>query len=140
MSVGYDKVLLSAQGALERGEDMNPQEIYNAASAAALKAWNDVAPVPMTVVGGGQKWVIMDGACGFAWVNISPARGKMVSWLRENAIGRKAYKGGWDVSSWQFGNVGRGSQSYQRAYAAAAAAAGVLQEHGITAYPEGRLD
>ena len=43
--------------------------------------------------------------CGFAWVNISPARGKFVNYLKKLNKGHKSYYGGWDywVSSQELG-------------------------------------
>jgi hypothetical protein len=75
---------------------------------------------------------IMDGVCGFAWVNVkgNTAFGR---YLRTQGY-TPAYGGGYNIRCREFG------QSYERKYAYAAAYAGVLKEAGIAAYPEGRLD
>lgn len=36
-------------------------------------------------------------ACGFAWIVIKPARGKLVSYLKEQGIGRPHYGGGYEI-------------------------------------------
>lgn len=35
--------------------------------------------------------------CGFAWVNIKPARGPVVKYLKENGLGRTSMTGGFDI-------------------------------------------
>ena len=44
----------------------------------------------------GQVFDVAEGMCGFAWVNISPARGKFVNYLKKLGKGHKSYYGGWD--------------------------------------------
>jgi len=131
-----------------------PSVIYAEAAAAAEAAFKAAQPQPMivgsskSIIGPGANeidydkpvWVVNEGVCGFAWVTIRPARGKLVTWLKSKNKGRKGYYGGWELSSWEFGNVGRSSQSYERAMKAATAAAAVLQSYGISAYANGRLD
>lgn len=86
-----------------------------------------------------QTWVVSEGMCGFAYVTIRPARGPMVTLLKARGIGWRGHYGGWQCSATDFGSP-RSSQSYERAMAAADAAAGVLTKYGITAYADGRLD
>jgi len=39
--------------------------------------------------------------CGFAYLNIKPARGAFVKWLKDNKIGRTdSYQGGYTLSSY----------------------------------------
>ena len=76
-----------------------------------------------------------DGVCGFAWVNIKPARGKFVKFLKDNNIGRKdSYYGGWTVWVSDFGQSVTRKENYARAFAK------VLGDYGITAYSMSRLD
>lgn len=75
-----------------------------------------------------------EGLCGFAWVKISPARGKFVNYLKKLGIGRRSYQGGYDIWISEFG------QSYERKSAYADAFAKVLNENGIKAYAMSRLD
>ena len=81
-----------------------------------------------------KKTYILDGLCGFAWVNISPARGAFVNWLKAQGIGSKGYYGGYEVWVREFG------QSVDRKYAFAQAFAQVLGKYGIEASAGSRLD
>ena len=78
-----------------------PHTIYTEAHALGIKAGNECSPTPM-VVGtpstplgddidySKDTYYVSDGVCGFAWVNIKPARGGFVKYLQEQDIGRKA--------------------------------------------------
>lgn len=114
-----------------------------AAAEAAMKA---AVPVPMVVSQRAnalddsspvvQSWHSAEGVCGFAWVKIKPARGKLVSELKAMKIGRPdPYNGGGYLV-----NMRSLSQSYERKMAGAEAFAKVLVEAGINAYSDGRLD
>ena len=70
------------------------KRIYVEAYEAGLAAGKD-ADTPKFVVGSPttplgsdidfkKKTYILDGLCGFAWVNISPARGAFVNWLKSH--------------------------------------------------------
>lgn len=125
------------------------QKIFDEALEAGKKAWAECTPTPM-VVGEAKSlfssgidyskptYYVADGVCGFAWVTIKPARGKFVSWLKKNKIGRTGTYGGWMISS----NVNKSdfSQSMQRKEAFCEAFAKVLRNHGLNAYAESRLD
>lgn len=86
------------------------------------------------------KSYVLRGLCGFAWVRIRPARGKMVTWLKKNNIGSTDhYRGGYTL--WVGSDINVGStQSVDVKYAAAKAACAVFSKYGIRAYPESRLD
>jgi len=120
---------------------MTEQQIFEAACAAAIKAFNGASPDPMVVVGTNFMEIVEDGVCGFAWVKIKPARGKFVAYLKKNEIGDVSYTGGYEIwmGSAVDGAIGA-SQSYERKLSAARAFAKVLNENGITAIPQGRLD
>ena len=116
-----------------------PATVYADAHAQGVKAGNACSPTPMIVgtpttpLGNDIDYekdvhYVSDGACGFAWVNIKPARGKFVKFLKDNNIGRKdSYYGGYTVWVSGFG------QSLDRKTAYAQAFASVLKENGITA-------
>ena len=117
--------------------------IYAEAYEAGLIAGKEVG-VPKFVVGSAiglsdaidfsKKTYILEGLCGFAWVNISPARGAFVNWLKAQEIGSKGYYGGYEIWVREFG------QSVDRKEAFAQAFAGVLRKYDIAAYGASRLD
>ncbi len=119
------------------------RNIYREAYEAGLNAGKD-ADTPKFIVGDAiglsneidfsKKTYILDGLCGFAWVNISPARGAFVNWLKTQGIGSKGYYGGYEIWVREFG------QSVDRKSAFAGAFAEVLNKYGITAYTGSRLD
>ena len=113
-------------------------ELLKQAEAAGLKAGLEVStnPVFFKDTKTGQVFDSAEGMCGFAWVNISPARGKFVNYLKKLGKGHKSYHGGWDywVSSSELG------QSITRKEAYATAFAKVLKEWGINAMMMSRLD
>lgn len=78
---------------------------------------------------------VMEGPCGFAWINIKPGNSRFANYLKKTEQARiDSYYGG--VTVWVSGY----GQSYERKMAYAAAFAQVLQEAGIKAYSMGRLD
>lgn len=126
-------------------------EIYVEAAEAAEAAVKACRPTPMIVgspstpLGNDvdmsqQTWFVEGGVCGFASVVIKPARGSLVTLLKQRNVGRKSYYGGWDVASWEFAPSIRRDQSYERACAAAQGAAKVLNSYGINAYVDARID
>ena len=75
--------------------------------------------------------------CGFAWVNIKPARGPLITEMKRMGLGRKdEYYGGWTI--W---NPSHHSTQCMDAKAAGAhAIADVLLEAGYKAYAAVRMD
>ncbi len=118
------------------------------AAEAAVKACRPTPMIvgsPSTPLGNDvdmsqQTWFVEGGVCGFASVVIKPARGSLVTLLKQRNVGRKSYYGGWDVASWEFAPSIRRDQSYERACAAAEAAASVLCKYGINAGVDARID
>lgn len=113
-------------------------ELAELAHKAGRKAADEIIPQPMVVVDGTTKAVVDvvdDGLCGFAWINIKPARGAFVNYLKAREWGsRNEYAGGWEI--W----VSNYNQSVTRKYAYAQAFAEVLNQYGIKAYAGSRLD
>ena len=122
------------------------QIIYEQAHAAGMAAGNECTPTPMVV---GQPttplgddidyekdtYYVADGVCGFAWINIKPARGAFVKYLKENQIGRKdSYYGGYTIWVSGFGQSLARKENYARAFTS------VLRENGLTAYNMSRMD
>lgn len=88
-----------------------------------------------------QPTYILEGLCGFAWINIKPARGPFVTWLKKQGIGRTdSYEGGYRISSSDLAPSTQRTQSVDRKEAAAEAFAKVLRSYGISAYAGSRLD
>ena len=123
-----------------------PSEIYSEAHSAGMAAGHGCIPTPM-VVGtpttplgddidySKDTYYVADGLCGFAWINIKPARGKFVTWLKKAGIGRTdSYYGGYTVWVGEFGQSVTRKENYARAFAK------VLGDNGITAYNMSRLD
>lgn len=119
--------------------------IYKEADAAGHAAGQSAVPTPMVVgtpttpLGNDidytkKTYFVEGGVCGFAWVNISPARGAFVNYLKSIDAGHKSYYGGYDVWVRGFG------QSLARKEAYAQAFAEVLRSYGINAYAQSKLD
>jgi len=119
---------------------MNAQEIYTTARAAGLAAAAAAQVTPMivqqcrglfdpTIV---RQHVVNDGVCGFASIVIKNI--KFANALKKMGLGRKNYGGGYALSVQDF------NQSLTRKEAYAHAFAKVLNDHGITAYTDSRMD
>lgn len=128
---------------------MNVESIFNKADQCAQKAFDACVPTPMVVgqasglfgsgMVAGTEEVIDDGVCGFAWVQINPARGDFVNFCKRNNIGDKGTYKGWTISMGTYGNRYNG-QSMERKEAAGTAFADVLKSHGINAFMTSRMD
>ena len=106
--------------------------IYADAHALGVKAGNECNPTPMIVgtpttpLGNDIDYekdvhYVSDGPCGFAWINIKPARGKFVKFLKDNNIGRKdSYYGGYTIWVSGFGQSLDRKSAYARAFAGVA--------------------
>ncbi len=112
--------------------------LWKRAADAGMNAGNGCSPTPM-IVSGYEDDPVMDGACGFAWVNFKMKGGlgrKFGRWLIDNDHARKdSYYGG--VTIW----IGAHNQSVARKVANASAMASTLRAAGIEdAYAGSRLD
>jgi len=81
-----------------------------------------------------REYFVADGVCGFASVTVKPANCKFAKYLVANGLGRKSFSGGVSMSIRQF------NQSLTKKEAYAYAFASVLNENGIKAYVESRMD
>ena len=118
----YDKAAAAGQAA---GEAAKPAAMVVTQHANPL---NDNSPAV-------AQWLAPEGACGFAWVKVTPGNSSFAKWLVKNKLARKAYYGGVEISIKAFG------QSIERKEACASAMAKVLvEELGISAYADSRLD
>jgi len=102
------------------------------AVAAGRAAGLAVVPQPMYIQGYAP---VMDGACGFAWVNVKPANSAVAKRLIARGMARKdGYYGG--VTVW----ISDYNQSMTRKEAHARAFAATLAAAGIRAYSASRMD
>jgi hypothetical protein len=120
------------------------EALWERASAAGMAAAVPVKPREMVIyeadlsgapLAGGQAWREPEGACGFAWVVVRPGNCAFAKWAKENKGASKHYYGGMQVK-W----VGEFNQSVERKSAYAYAFADVLNEAGIAASADSRLD
>ena len=81
-----------------------------------------------------RQYLVNDGVCGFASVTVKPANCKFAKFLVANGLGRKSFNGGVSMSVRDF------NQSLTKKEAYAYAFASVLNEYGIKAYVESRMD
>lgn len=122
-----------------------PLKIYQDACAAGIAAGQACKPIAM-VVGTPTSFlgseldrtkpveIVEGGVCGFAWITIKPARGKFVSWCKENKLGSTSSMGGFTIWVSEFGQSMARKEEYARAFAK------VLNQHGINAYADSRID
>lgn len=118
--------------------------IYNAANAAGRAAVVALKVTPMVVTQHSnplddssairKAYFVEDGPCGFAYVTIKPANSRFAKFMVVNGLARKAYGGGVTMSVRDY------NQSLQKKEAYAYAFAKVLQDNGIKAYAESRMD
>lgn len=99
------------------------------------KAGLGETPVPMTVFGNDQAYVVEDGVCGFAWIEIRPAKGGLVTYLKKSKQGyyssyQKAY----------IFNIHDFNQSLTRKEAMAYAMAAYLCNCGYNVCANSRID
>lgn len=118
---------------------MDCEAIFNEATAAAHAAIRETV----------KKFGSRQGACGFAWVVVRPARGKFISWCKAQKklaadrytaarYGSNHWAGGWEF--WMPGREVYNGQDCDVFYAGAVAFAEVLNKYGINASACSRLD
>ena len=120
---------------------MDYAAIWNEANEAGAKALAEYT----------EKYGYDRGSCGFAWITIRPARGKFVSWCKNQndehsktqkypntPFGDNGWSGGWVL--WAPGSKGYSGQSVNAIESAAQGFAKVLEQHGIKADVGSRLD
>jgi hypothetical protein len=111
----------------------NFEALWAQAYQAGLDAVAKANVQPMVVVGGGKRYFVPDGVCGFAWIKV-PGNCAFGKWGKAKGLFGKAYPKG--LMYW----VGEFDQSMQKKEAFAGAAADVLRAAGIDAYADSRMD
>jgi|SRR5439155_15059032 len=118
-------------------------ELYQQAHMAGMKAGLEHTPTPMVVYEadiegnrlGPDHAPVMDGVCGFAWIEVRPTRSTFGNWLRDSERGRyDDYRR--CVTIW----VGQFNQSMERKEKYAEAFTEVLRNGGIRASAYSRMD
>lgn len=85
-----------------------------------------------------KKVYVMEGLCGFAWVNVGDGRSAWAKWVKANKGGYNDYYGG--VSVWSSKFSADSGQSVDRKSAGCEAAVEVFRKYGLSAYASSRLD
>lgn len=122
------------------------ETLYCKARIAGLEAAKSRTPTPMIVREHvnmldddspvKKQWFVPQGVCGFAWVVISPGTCSFAKWMKKQGLAKRHYYGG--MSYW-VGDLTFG-QSMELKEAYATAFAKVLNENGIKAYSDSRMD
>jgi hypothetical protein len=108
-----------------------PEDILFYAQEAAQKASDDAE------ASGKYHWY----PCGFASIRITPARGPFITYLKSKNIGRKHWKSGYAIPSYEFSRQSpKWEQCMNIKADATSAAVAVLQSFGINAFLETRID
>ena len=123
---------------------MHIESLYIQAHNAGNNAVTQTTVTPMIVTQAANPlddssavvnaWIVNDGVCGFASVIIKPANSKFAKFLVANQLARKHYAGGVSMSIRDF------NQSLTKKEAYAQGFAKVLNDNGINAYVDSRMD
>ena len=124
-----------AAGLIERAETA-AKAAFEAARSEAMLVGSAKSLFSDEIDFSQKTYVVNDGVCGFAWVNIQDGRSSFARQAKKLAGARKSYYGGMDIRPKAMGY----SQSYERKLAACHAYAEILREAGIKAFADGRLD
>lgn len=124
----------------------DPRSLYAEAHAAGMAAGAAAKPAAMVVghaasVFGNDidyskpTYVVPDGPCGFAWVNVKPGNSRFANWLKKNGLGRRdSYYGGVSVWVREFGQSMTRKEEYAYAFAK------TLRAEGVEAWANSRMD
>lgn len=121
------------------------RDLIRRAEQAGDNAARNITPTPMHVVEHANPLddnspiirryePVIEGVCGFAWINLYPATSSLARFLKKHGKADKAYGGGMQI--WVSGY----GQSMERKSAYAGAYAQVLSDAGFTAYAGSRMD
>ena len=116
---------------------------FNAEGIHPADMWADAKKACLTAV---DEFVERHGEpmyCGFANVKITPARGRLVKFLKEMGIGSNGYQGGWRISYYDMmpkDHQYSHTQSMDIKEVGCDAFADALEKYGIDAFMESRAD
>lgn len=108
---------------------------FENALAEGIQAGKEVIPIPMQVIGSDQSFVVEGGVCGFAWIEIRPARGPLVTYLKKSGQGYYS-----EYNRCYIYNIFHFGQSMTRKEAMADRMAEYLRKCGYNVYAGSRLD
>lgn len=122
----------------------NFAELVAKAEAAGMEAGSKMTPRPMvvgtptTLFGNDIDRTkpmdfVSDGVCGFAWIKFK-GNTPFARWMKKNRKVRAGYPKGLEVNVSAFGQSMQRKEAYARAYAK------VLNDAGIEAYADSRMD
>ncbi len=125
--------LMAAKGPSKPKVDF--EKLWEEAKADGYVAGVDAAPTPM-IVSGYEDQPVMDGACGFAWVNFKMKGGmgrKFGRWLIDNGHARKdSYVGGCMIWISEHGQSMARKEAHAHAMAETLQRAGIEDAHGMS--------
>jgi len=108
---------------------------FENALAEGIQAGKNAGVIPMAVYDKNNTYIVEGGVCGFAWLEIRPARGGLVTYLKKSGQGYYSeYNRCYIYSIFHFG------QSLTRKEAMAEAMAEYLRKYGYNVYANSRLD
>jgi hypothetical protein len=138
------KAMISEKSQERKNKTAGFEELHAKAHAAGEAAAAKCTPTPMVVSEHTnplndnspvkQSWYVPSGVCGFAWVNVVPGNCAFANWLKANKLGRPGYGGGVNVWVSAYGQSMELKEAYADAYAK------VLNEAGVKAYSQSRMD
>ena len=108
---------------------------FENARKVGRKAGLGETPVPMQVIGSDQSFLVEGGVCGFAWIEIRPARGPLVTYLKKSKQGYYS-----EYERAYIFNIHDFNQSLTRKEAMAEAMAEHLRKCGYNVYAGSRMD
>ena len=108
---------------------------FENALAEGIQAGKEAIPEPMEVIGKNEYYFVDAGPCGFAWLEIRPARGPLVTYIKKSGQGYySSYSRAYIYTIHQFG------QSLTRKEAMADRMAEYLRKCGYNVYAGSRID
>ena len=108
---------------------------FENALAEGIQAGKNAGVIPMEVYGKDRTYIVEGGPCGFAWIEIRPARGPLVTYLKKSGQGYYSeYNRCYIYSIFHF------NQSMMRKEAMADKMAEYLRKCGYNVYSNSRID
>ena len=121
--------------AAEQKPEVVYETLWEEAKADGYVAGANAAPTPM-IVSGYEDQPVMDGACGFAWINFKMKGGmgrKFGRWLIGNGYARKdSCVGGCTIWISEHGQSMARKESHAHAMASTLQRAGIEDAHGMS--------